>query len=70
MLNKKICLKCSLRIDVPENTMEYIWKALGFVDCYSKIHEHTLMKKWQRWDIRKDPPEHCPYILEHILNAK
>jgi hypothetical protein len=71
MLNKKLCMKC-----VTEHQMngkwweedEYNWKYYYIVDCpvpTTDIFEDSQ----EQHSINGQPPDFCPYLLEHIINA-
>lgn len=63
MLTKRVCKKCIIRNCQGSSTWtandEKNWEA-GFVIC-----SFQFMK--QRLYLGNDPPEECPFILEHLV---
>ena len=72
MLSKRICRKCK----------EEIWKKyyashnLKWTQERDKKWENNLMYcfasyEWnQRLDVTGEPPEECPYVLEHVMEMQ
>jgi len=74
MLNKEICWKCALREAAPDKlgykwarvtleSFDFSWKH-GHVYCFGWIDYHY------QWLITSNPPENCPFLLEHILQEQ
>jgi len=66
MLSKEICERCK------KNDSDVKWKAWtgktwfdNFWDVKGMVSCH-----WYTHSIKGDPPEYCPYALEHLLKAQ
>lgn len=70
MLNKEICHKCCSTRNEFIN-FYYNWEEDGKVFCCAKYIKKIGLNGY--WDIKKEPPKDCPFILEQLManeNAK
>jgi len=70
MLNRKICEKCA--VENEKNTADCIgfghrWE-IGFVRCRVKLFTGEM--GFVIAGINGQPPDGCPYFLEHLINAQ
>lgn len=70
MLSSEICYKCALEND-KKTHIDYdgFWLrwGMGFVRCRVKLW--TGERGFTFTGINGEPPDGCPYFLEHIVNA-
>ena len=70
MLNKELCVKCHRQANRlpkflhPDGSDKWEWYYR--VACVKKIREYGF----EYSDIHDDPPDDCPYHLEHILKGQ
>jgi len=73
MLKKECCIKCWNRAEIEYNKWygirwngndEDYWNKKGKVECPSIF---TAEKEINTRRITDNPPEGCPFVLEHIL---
>jgi hypothetical protein len=65
MLNKKACSRCIFSLRSPlatENMFNYSWEN-GHVYCPARTGYPSRI-----YLIKDDPPNDCPYILEHLVS--
>lgn len=64
MLNKKVCSICNKKVN--KKHMQY-WDK-GIVWCVEKLNRETIKTGvTSAVETDGDPPEYCPYILEHLM---
>ena len=73
MLKKEICLNCQLNDWLKEHDEHYIricfkraWRAK---EVYCAHWSQKFTKGTKTLDTKGEPPEYCPYVLEHTVNA-
>jgi hypothetical protein len=84
MLTKIICKKCPIRKTVyakqrsifpvfnvkPPRTFGYNWTKKKYVECCGGDVKNITSFLTTKIGIDEDPPECCPYALEHLLNGQ
>jgi hypothetical protein len=65
MLKKSICRRCEYRGKYPDK-FETQWRR-GRLFCYKNTEGKG---HWEATFIYSNPPECCPYFLEHLVNEK
>ena len=62
MLNKAICRKCLEHCKIYwDSVKEFRWDR-GYISC--------ILDTVMRVEVNGDPPDDCPYLLEHLLESQ
>jgi hypothetical protein len=69
MLNKEICQKCSRQyaLSVPNSVNIDKWFSWSDESHFVWCQHNYKRDQHYHADIRKGPPNDCPYLLEHTL---
>lgn len=72
-LNQKICRRCRIKhgdnLGTPmSNSFDKEWSSGGIVWCPFMIYLAMHQGIPARTDVDKQPPEECPYQLEHVVS--
>jgi hypothetical protein len=73
MLNKKLCYKCF--VDDCKNVKHYIFnddevkeQIAWFLELWRIKSKCACPVRNEHLNIKKQPPKHCPYLLEHAVS--
>lgn len=64
MLNKKVCEQCRFR-GASDFGFSFLWDKHGVVDCLRLFVDKA--RYLGSISVLNNPPEKCPYILEHAV---
>jgi len=67
-LKKECCIKCHENMDYEwSEWKEQLWNKNGCVEC----PEEYIGERESDWrKVKFEPPEKCPFLLEHILTKE
>ncbi len=74
MLSREICRQC-VEQGIPRfaNFAWEVWESRwdqGVVCCFTGSRDTTSQTNAADLDVKKEPPDYCPFTLEHVLEEK
>ena len=66
MLNKEICKRCiAEKWGCWDVAYEVVWKLRSMIICPPSVNPNLFF-----WPCHDEPPENCPYIVEHTVSMQ